>query len=72
MVLPGFTVYGTDIGEWLAKQRKPTVWAVLTDRRRERLQQLGTVLLTSEPSNAQDLWISPGRHVEDVPSRLIL
>ncbi|MGY3206244.1 hypothetical protein ACVW19_006759 [Streptomyces sp. TE5632] len=26
-VLPGFTVHGIDVGKWLARQRKPEVWA---------------------------------------------
>jgi hypothetical protein len=29
-------------------------------------------LSVERTSNAQDLWISPGRHAEGVPSRLIL
>ncbi|CAL9327186.1 hypothetical protein SUDANB180_07569 (plasmid) [Streptomyces sp. enrichment culture] len=28
-VLPGFTVQGMDVGKWLARQRKPEVWAAL-------------------------------------------
>lgn len=40
-VLPGFTVHGMDIGKWLARQRTPKVWEVLTDGQRERLEQLG-------------------------------
>ncbi|MFJ2171044.1 helicase associated domain-containing protein [Streptomyces griseofuscus] len=38
-VLPGFTVHGMDVGKWLARQRKPEVWAA--DGQRERLEQLG-------------------------------
>ncbi|WP_331742885.1 helicase associated domain-containing protein, partial [Streptomyces sp. NBC_01136] len=48
-VLPGFTVHGMDIGKWLAKQRKPEIWAALTERQRERLEQLGIVPLAPEP-----------------------
>ncbi|MFD1277983.1 helicase associated domain-containing protein [Streptomyces kaempferi] len=39
-VLPGVTVHGMDIGKWLARQRKPAVWAALTDGQRERLERL--------------------------------
>ncbi|MFD8421016.1 Helicase associated domain protein [Streptomyces sp. NPDC059466] len=47
-VLPGVTVHGMDIGKWVAKQRKPAVWAALTDRQRERLEQLGITTLAPE------------------------
>ncbi|MEU7124275.1 helicase associated domain-containing protein [Streptomyces zaomyceticus] len=40
---PGVTVHGMDIGKWLARQRKPDVWAALTDGQRERLQIIGVV-----------------------------
>ncbi|MFH8717757.1 DEAD/DEAH box helicase, partial [Streptomyces zaomyceticus] len=42
-VEPGVTVHGMDIGKWLARQRKPDVWAALTDGQRERLQIIGVV-----------------------------
>ncbi|MBM9624794.1 DEAD/DEAH box helicase [Streptomyces zhihengii] len=42
-VEPGVTVHGMDIGKWLAKQRKPEVWAALTDGQRERLSAVGIV-----------------------------
>ncbi|MFF4732929.1 Helicase associated domain protein [Streptomyces mirabilis] len=48
-VLPGFTIHGMDIGKWLAKQRKPEVWAALAEEQRERLQQLGIVPPAQEP-----------------------
>lgn len=44
-VLPGFTVHGMDVGKWLAKQRKPEVWAALADGQRERLEAVGVVPL---------------------------
>jgi hypothetical protein len=47
-VLPGFTVHGMDIGKWLAKQRKPEVWAALADGQRKRLEALGVVPLPPE------------------------
>ncbi|MGW8358046.1 Helicase associated domain protein [Streptomyces wedmorensis] len=42
-VEPGVTVHGMDIGKWLARQRRPEVWAALTDGQRERLQTIGVV-----------------------------
>lgn len=45
---PGVTVHGMDIGKWLAKQRKPEVWAALTDGQRERLQTIGVIPHASE------------------------
>lgn len=48
-VLPGFTVHGMDIGKWLARQRKPEVWAALTAEQRERLEQLGITPIAPEP-----------------------
>ncbi|MEW2051559.1 Helicase associated domain protein [Streptomyces sp. NPDC005476] len=48
-VLPGVTVHGMDIGNWLAKQRTPKVWQALTDGQRERLEQLGIVPAAPEP-----------------------
>ncbi len=40
-VLPGVTVHGMDIGKWLARQRKPEVWAALAQEQRERLEAVG-------------------------------
>ncbi|MFF4097541.1 helicase associated domain-containing protein [Streptomyces sp. NPDC001834] len=40
---PGITVHGMDIGKWLTRQRKPEVWAALTDGQRERLEHVGVV-----------------------------
>ncbi|MER5204849.1 Helicase associated domain protein [Streptomyces sp. NPDC002825] len=40
---PGVTVHGMDIGKWLARQRRPEVWAGLSDGQRERLQDIGVV-----------------------------
>lgn len=48
-VLPGVTIHGMDIGKWLARQRKPDVWARLMDEQRQRLEQLGIVPLAPEP-----------------------
>ncbi|MFE5740195.1 DEAD/DEAH box helicase [Streptomyces celluloflavus] len=42
-VEPGVTVHGMDIGKWLARQRKPEVWAALSDGQRERLEAVGVV-----------------------------
>lgn len=44
-VLPGVTVHGTDVGEWLARQRQYSVWAALADGQRERLKAVGVVPL---------------------------
>ncbi|MET7694982.1 helicase associated domain-containing protein [Streptomyces sp. NPDC005483] len=38
-----------NIGKWLAKQRKPEIWAALHDGQRERLQQLGITPIAPEP-----------------------
>ncbi|MFE9728832.1 Helicase associated domain protein, partial [Streptomyces sp. NPDC005794] len=46
-VEPGVTVHGMDIGKWLAKQRKPDVWAALTGGQRERLEAIGVVPLAA-------------------------
>ncbi|MFD4977496.1 helicase associated domain-containing protein [Streptomyces sp. NPDC058424] len=48
-VLPGFTVHGMDVGKWLAKQRKPEVWAALADGQRERLEAVDVAPLAPEP-----------------------
>ncbi|MGW4704666.1 Helicase associated domain protein [Streptomyces sp. NPDC004285] len=40
---PGVTMHGMDIGKWLAKQRRPEVWAALSDGQRERLGAFGIV-----------------------------
>ncbi|MET8291185.1 helicase associated domain-containing protein [Streptomyces sp. NPDC005132] len=40
-VLSGVAARGMDIGKRLARQRKPAVWAALTDGQHERLEQLG-------------------------------
>ncbi|MGW1140552.1 Helicase associated domain protein [Streptomyces zhihengii] len=48
-VEPGVTVHGMDIGKWLAKQRRPEVWAALTDGQRERLSAVGIVPHTPAP-----------------------
>ncbi|MEV4943056.1 helicase associated domain-containing protein [Streptomyces zaomyceticus] len=34
-------MHGMDIGKWLARQRKPEVWAALSDGQRERLEAIG-------------------------------
>ncbi|WP_329293397.1 helicase associated domain-containing protein [Streptomyces sp. NBC_01455] len=38
-----------DVGKRLARQRKPAVWAALTDGQHERLEQLGIMALAPEP-----------------------
>ncbi|MEU1056844.1 Helicase associated domain protein [Streptomyces sp. NPDC005876] len=48
-VLPGLTVHGMDIGKWLARQRKPEVWAALADGQRERLEAVGVVPPAPKP-----------------------
>ncbi|MFH8843172.1 Helicase associated domain protein [Streptomyces sp. NPDC017868] len=40
-VEPGVTVHGMDIGRWLARQRRPEVWAALSGGQRERLEAFG-------------------------------
>ncbi|MFH9296475.1 Helicase associated domain protein [Streptomyces sp. NPDC017520] len=47
-VLPGFTVHGMDVGKWLAKQRRHTVWVGLMDGQRELLEVVGVVPLSPE------------------------
>ncbi|MEU9322010.1 Helicase associated domain protein [Streptomyces sp. NPDC048295] len=42
-VEPGVTVHGMDIGKWLDRQRKPEVWAALTDGQRGRLEAFGVI-----------------------------
>ncbi|MEV6131898.1 Helicase associated domain protein [Streptomyces violaceusniger] len=59
-ILPGFTVHGMDVGKWLARQRKPEVWAALAEGQRERLEAVGvtplpvTVLPEVSPRNAAE------------------
>lgn len=48
-VEPGVTVHGMDIGRWLARQRKPEVWAALTDGQHERLEAVGVTPLAPAP-----------------------
>ncbi|MFE5549700.1 Helicase associated domain protein [Streptomyces sp. NPDC056534] len=48
-VEPGVTVHGMDIGGWLARQRKPEVWAALVDGQRGRLEAIGVVPHAPEP-----------------------
>ncbi|MEV2235835.1 Helicase associated domain protein [Streptomyces phaeochromogenes] len=48
-VEPGVTVHGMDVGRWLHKQRRHTVWQELMDGQRERLEQLGITPLAPEP-----------------------
>ncbi|MFI2740843.1 Helicase associated domain protein [Streptomyces sp. NPDC018711] len=42
-VEPGVTVHGMDIGRWLARQRRPEVWAALSGGQRERLEAFGVL-----------------------------
>ncbi|WP_331719911.1 Helicase associated domain protein [Streptomyces sp. NBC_00147] len=48
-VEPGVTVHGMDIGKWLARQRKPEVWAALTNDQRKRLEAVGVVPQAPKP-----------------------
>ncbi|MFD3381290.1 MULTISPECIES: Helicase associated domain protein [unclassified Streptomyces] len=48
-VEPGVTVHGLDVGRWLHKQRRHTVWQELMDGQRERLEQLGITPLAPGP-----------------------
>ncbi|MFG2934076.1 helicase associated domain-containing protein [Streptomyces achromogenes] len=59
-VLPGFTVHGMDVGKWLARQRKPEVWAALAEGRRERLKAVGvTPLATASAPMEPDVLAEP-------------
>ncbi|MBF6050253.1 DEAD/DEAH box helicase [Streptomyces sp. NRRL B-1677] len=40
-LLPGVTVYGMDVGKWLAWQRRHEVWTGLLDGQRQLLEALG-------------------------------
>ncbi|MFJ4467793.1 Helicase associated domain protein [Streptomyces sp. NPDC089424] len=48
-VLPGVTVYGMDIGRWLHKNRRHSVWQTLTDGQRALLERLGVTPSSPEP-----------------------
>ncbi|MFH8717723.1 helicase associated domain-containing protein [Streptomyces zaomyceticus] len=50
---PGVTVRGMNIGRWLTRQRRPDVWAALTDGQRERLQAVGVLPHTPALKPAQ-------------------
>ncbi|PZT72996.1 helicase associated domain-containing protein, partial [Streptomyces sp. AC1-42W] len=39
-----------DVGKWLARQRKPEVWAALADGQRERLEAVGVTPLAPTPA----------------------
>lgn len=41
-----------DVGKWLARQRKPEVWAALADGQRERLAAVGVTPPTAAPAPA--------------------
>jgi hypothetical protein len=58
-VLPGFTVHGMDVGKWLARQRKPEVWAALTDGQRERLEAIGVTPLHAPAPVEPDVSAEP-------------
>ncbi|UDM05601.1 DEAD/DEAH box helicase [Streptomyces longhuiensis] len=58
-VEPGVTVHGMDIGKWLAKQRKPEVWAALSDGQRERLEAVGVVPHVPEPAAPAKPFTAP-------------
>ncbi|MEU4877515.1 Helicase associated domain protein [Streptomyces sp. NPDC021608] len=51
-VLPGLTVHGMDIGRWLARQRRPEVWASLAEGQRERLGRAGVTPMAASPAQA--------------------
>ncbi|MFB7429433.1 Helicase associated domain protein [Streptomyces hydrogenans] len=51
-VEPGVTVHGMDIGKWLARQRRPDVWAGLSDGQRERLEAFGILPHPPEPETS--------------------
>ncbi|OKK23091.1 helicase [Streptomyces sp. CB02488] len=58
---PGVTVHGMDIGKWLAKQRKPEVWAALVGGQRERLEAICVVPIAAEleaPANPSTTPVS--------------
>ncbi|MFB7454670.1 Helicase associated domain protein [Streptomyces sp. NPDC056194] len=61
---PGVTVHGMDIGKWLAKQRKPEVWAALTDGQRERLENIGVIPHHPEPAAPAKQSTAPGSAFE--------
>ncbi|WP_334556344.1 helicase associated domain-containing protein [Streptomyces sp. B21-106] len=52
-VLPGVTVHGMDVGRWLHKQRRPTVWQAPKDGQRERLETLGIEPLPEQKAAAR-------------------
>jgi superfamily II DNA or RNA helicase len=55
-VLPGVTVHGMDVGQFVQRNRQHTVWTGLMDGQRERLEQLGITPLPPEqetPANAR-------------------
>jgi hypothetical protein len=59
-VLPGFTVHGMDVGKWLARQRKPEVWAALTEGQRERLEAVAVTVLAEAPAPVEpDVSVEP-------------
>ncbi|WP_406491677.1 helicase associated domain-containing protein [Streptomyces sp. NBC_00846] len=61
-VAPGVTVHGMDVGRWLDRRRQHEVWQGLMDGHRERLEQLGVMLLPPEqeapakPSKGASGW----------------
>ncbi|MFE1908468.1 helicase associated domain-containing protein [Streptomyces gardneri] len=63
-VEPGVTVHGMDIGKWLDKQRKPEVWAALSDGQRERLEAIGVVPHTPEMKEPAKPSTTPGSAFE--------
>ncbi|MEW2425929.1 Helicase associated domain protein [Streptomyces nigra] len=48
-VLPGVTVHGMDIGRFLAKNRRHTVWTNLMEGQRKLLEAIGVTPLPPEP-----------------------
>ncbi|WP_371634550.1 helicase associated domain-containing protein [Streptomyces zaomyceticus] len=56
---PGVTVHGMNIGKWLTRQRKPEVWAGLTDGQRERLEAIGIHPHTPEPQASAEPSTAP-------------
>ncbi|MGR6998676.1 helicase associated domain-containing protein [Yinghuangia aomiensis] len=40
-LVPGVTIHGHDIGQWLDRQRQPMTWRGLSSGQRQRLSELG-------------------------------
>ncbi|OIV39501.1 helicase [Mangrovactinospora gilvigrisea] len=51
VLLPGVTIFGDDIGTWIARQRRPDVWDTLTDCQQQLLRSLGITPKEPEPTD---------------------